>query len=55
MGRAAKLFWDENPEKESLLKRIAPSPQDLEYLQQTWNPLGDFVLEELGNYSDTNR
>lgn len=55
MGAAAYLFYNSNdPEKQTLHRRIIPSEEQFEEQQDRWNALADFLVKDLKERSGHN-
>jgi hypothetical protein len=47
MGVGASLFWSTDPDAQTLHKRITPSTEERDYLQEQWSVLGEFLIDRL--------
>ncbi len=45
MGISANLFYSSNSENDTLHKRVAPSQEQLSYLQENWNNLASYLKQ----------
>ncbi|MCY4184209.1 MAG: CBASS cGAMP synthase [Rhodobacteraceae bacterium] len=47
MGIASDLFYTPNGEKETLYRRVVPSEEQIDYLQENWNNLAGFLTKSI--------
>jgi hypothetical protein len=47
MGKASKLFFSADNERETLYSRIVPTEDHRAFVQGNWNKLAEFLRQEL--------